>query len=63
LYHWTFISGLCDFTDYFYESKYYIGLQEVIKLYETISGINDILEKANEFKRANPGYSINNFKK
>ncbi len=46
----------------FYEGKYYIGLNEVVKLYENISGINNILEKANEFKKSNPGYSINNFK-
>jgi len=30
----------------------------VISLYETISGINNILEKALEFKKQNPKYTI-----
>ena len=39
----------------FYNNMLYIGLNECIKLFETYSGI---LEKANEFKKQNPRYTI-----
>ena len=42
-----------------YKNKIYNGLEEVISLYETISGIDKILEKAIEFKNQNPKYTIN----
>ena len=41
-----------------YNKKIYSGLEEVISLYENISGIDNILEKANEFKIQNPKYTI-----
>lgn len=41
-----------------YNNKIYTGLEEVISLYENISGIENILEKANEFKKYNPKYTI-----
>lgn len=41
-----------------YNNRIYTGLIEVISLYETISGINNILEKALEFKKQNPKYTI-----
>ena len=36
----------------------YSGLTEVISLYEKISGIENILEKAIEWKKQNPKYAI-----
>ena len=41
-----------------YKNKIYNGLVENISLYETISGIDNILEKAIEFKNQNPKYTI-----
>ena len=41
-----------------YKNKIYKGLEEVILLYENISGIDKILEKAIEFKNQNPKYTI-----
>ena len=41
-----------------YNRKLYIGIDICIKLYETYSGIDNILEKADEFKRLNPTYTI-----
>lgn len=42
-----------------YKNKMYKGLAEVVSLYEEISGIQNILEKAMEFKNLNPKYTIN----
>ena len=42
----------------YYKNKMYKGLEEVISLYENISGIENILEKAMEFKKQNPKYTI-----
>lgn len=42
----------------YYNNKTYTGLEEVISLYENISGIDNILEKAMEFKKQNPKYTI-----
>lgn len=36
----------------------YSGLHQVICFYEEISGISNLLEKANEFKKNNPKYTI-----
>lgn len=41
-----------------YNNKTYSGLSQVISLYEEISGISNLLEKANEFKKNNPKYTI-----
>jgi hypothetical protein len=41
-----------------YNNNIYSGLTEVVSLYETISGINDLLNKANNFKIQNPKYTI-----
>lgn len=41
-----------------YNKKYYNGLEEVISLYEKISGIDNILEKSREFKKQYPKYTI-----
>lgn len=41
-----------------YNNNVYSGLTEVISLYENISGIDNILEKAIEFKKQNPKYTI-----
>ena len=41
-----------------YKNKNYNGLVEIISLYENISGIDNILEKAIEFKNQNPKYTI-----
>lgn len=35
----------------------YIGLDRVVYWYEQQSGINNILDKANEFKKQNPKYT------
>ena len=41
-----------------YKNKNYNGLVEIISLYENISGIDNILEKAIEFKVQHPKYTI-----
>ena len=41
-----------------YNNNIYSGLSEVISFYEQISGIDNILEKAIEFKKQNPKYTI-----
>jgi hypothetical protein len=41
-----------------YNNKIYSGLDEVISLYENVSGIDNLLEKAIEFKKQNPKYTI-----
>lgn len=41
-----------------YDKKLYIGIDICVKLYETYSGIDNLLEKANEFKKLNPKYTI-----
>ena len=41
-----------------YKNKIYNGLVEIISLYENISGIDNILEKAIEFKTQHPKYTI-----
>ena len=41
-----------------YDNCIYSGLTEIISLYEKISGIDNILEKALEFKKQNPKYTI-----
>lgn len=41
-----------------YNNNIYSGLNEVVSLYENISGINNILEKSIEFKKQNPKYTI-----
>jgi hypothetical protein len=41
-----------------YNNKLYIGLDQVVGLYETISGIDNVLEKANEFKIQHPRYTV-----
>ena len=41
-----------------YKNKIYNGLVEIISLYENISGIDNILEKAIEFKVQHPKYTI-----
>lgn len=41
-----------------YNNNVYSGLTEVISLYEKISGIDNILEKAIEWKKQNPKYTI-----
>lgn len=41
-----------------YNNCIYSGLTEVISLYENISGIDNILEKALEFKKQNSNYTI-----
>jgi hypothetical protein len=40
-------------------SHIYSGLNEVLTFYETVSGISDILNKANKWKIDNPNYRIN----
>ena len=47
-----------DLPSIFYNNHLYSGLSEVIALYETISGISNLLEKSNEFKQQNPKYTI-----
>jgi hypothetical protein len=42
----------------YYKNKFYNGLEEVISLYENISGIDNILQKAIEFKNKHPKYTI-----
>lgn len=42
-----------------YNHTVYKGLKEVISLYENISGIDNLLEKAIEFKKQHPKYTIN----
>ena len=42
----------------YYNYTWYSGLEQCIQLYETYSGIDNILEKANEFKRLHPKYTI-----
>lgn len=41
-----------------YNHTVYKGLEEVISLYEHISGIDNVLEKAIEFKKQHPKYTI-----
>jgi hypothetical protein len=41
-----------------YNNYCYNGLDEVILLYEKLSGIDNILEKAREFKKQNPKYTV-----
>jgi len=41
-----------------YNDNLYIGLDECIKLFETYSGIDNLLQKSNEFKILNPKYTI-----
>jgi hypothetical protein len=41
-----------------YNNHIYSGLPEVISFYEKISGIENLLEKATEFKNQNPKYTI-----
>lgn len=41
-----------------YQDKLYSGLHQVISLYESVSKIDHLLEKANTFKQANPKYTI-----
>lgn len=41
-----------------YKDKLYSGLEEVITLYESYSNIENLLEKAIEFKEKNPKYTI-----
>lgn len=41
-----------------YDNCIYDGLSNVISLYEKMSGIDHILEKAMEFKKQNPTYTI-----
>ena len=36
----------------------YIGIDECVEYYEQISGVDDILQKALEFKRLHPRYTI-----
>lgn len=42
----------------YYNHRFYKGLEEVISLYEHISGIDNVLEKAVEFKKQYPKYTI-----
>jgi len=39
---------------------WYLGLENVAKYYEKVTGINDILNLAHQFKKENPNYRINN---
>ena len=41
-----------------YDKKIYSGLKHVVELYEQISGINNLLQKAIQFKKENPKYTI-----
>lgn len=41
-----------------YEQVQYSGLEKVVSLYETISGIDNLLEKSKEFKKQHPTYTI-----
>lgn len=41
-----------------YEQIQYNGLDQVVSLYESISGIDNLLEKSKEFKKQNPTYTI-----
>ncbi len=38
--------------------KWWYGIENVIKFYENYSNIDNILEKAQEFKKNNPNYTI-----
>lgn len=53
--HPQFISQLPSIV---HNNKLYSGLDEVVKFYEDYSGINNLLEKANKFKKQNPKYAI-----
>jgi hypothetical protein len=47
-----------DLPTILYKNKLYIGLNKCVELYESYSGIHDLLDKANEFKKNNPSYTI-----
>jgi hypothetical protein len=40
------------------ENQWYMGLNQVLFFYETKSGIKNLLEKAEEWKKKNPRYTI-----
>ncbi len=50
--------NVVDLPSIYYNDKLYTGLDECISLYEEYSGIDNLLEKANEFKKNNPNYTI-----
>ena len=42
-----------------YNDRWYSGLSNVLLLYESMSGIDNLLERSVEFKRTHPKYTIN----
>jgi len=41
-----------------FNKELYIGFDNCVKFYEKISGVNDLINKANKFKENNPNYKI-----
>ena len=49
-----------DLPSIVYNNNIYNGIEKVIAFYEEKSGIDNLLEKAKEFKMKNPKYTIKN---
>lgn len=54
----SFPSCITELPAIYCENQWYMGLSQVLVFYETKSGIQKLSEKAEEWKKENPRYTI-----